>query len=421
VLSHERKRRIYDHTGDDGSSSSGPQRRQQQQQDQQQRMREQWAQQRRQQEEAARRPWYGGPGSLVTPITQGNYKMLTRKRRGSTVWVLEFYTKWCGPCHHLKNHLERLAHGFQQREVRQLRQGQQAAAAVNVGAVDCEADKGLCEKYGIRGYPTILLLSEAACVETFQGTLHYQAVERFVVRRLEGGAPLRAMDSLAAWLLNSTGADVCDEFANTDPAVLAVMLCVLLPMLALALVSSCGGGGGEAEAAARGTQRADAELARRKEKATRLAGLRAGGAGEGGEGGAGGHGDEALRVPEPPPHTADELRAVLVAYYSRHNPLKARSVDAVVAHYQRQERGTWRMAQLLEDKYGERLFKGGGGREDEEGGGDGDSDRGDGDCGSGDSGGSGGDDDDDGDGEVAEHRAQLRRRVPRRPPTPDVD
>ena len=57
------------------------------------------------------------------------------------VHVVEFYAPWCGHCRSMAPAWKKLATALK-------------GVAV-VGAVDCDADKGLCAKYGVQGYPTV--------------------------------------------------------------------------------------------------------------------------------------------------------------------------------------------------------------------------------------------------------------------------
>ncbi|KAG8229702.1 hypothetical protein J437_LFUL009827 [Ladona fulva] len=58
-------------------------------------------------------------------------------------WLVDFYAPWCGHCHRFAPEFEMVA--------------QKLAGRVKAGKVDCEAYKQLCQRAGIRGYPTLRL------------------------------------------------------------------------------------------------------------------------------------------------------------------------------------------------------------------------------------------------------------------------
>jgi hypothetical protein len=168
------------------------------------------------------------------------------------------------------------------RALQKVKGGNEQAAAppppppqVHVGAVDCGAEPGLCEKYlpaqrekapagaaaggdpprgfnlNLHSFPRLLLLSELPRVEHFRSTAVtmitagvHQQLEAFVARRLGGGARARLnlgldrrlvglLDLTGVWLSDVTGYDVASELANEDPGLLTVCLCVLGPLLQL--------------------------------------------------------------------------------------------------------------------------------------------------------------------------------------------
>jgi protein disulfide-isomerase-like protein len=78
--------------------------------------------------------------SDVVQLTEENFQSNTL----SGIWLLEFFAPWCGHCKQLAPIWEQLA--------------TEVKGEINVGAIDCTTQRGLCSKFNVRGYPTIKLL-----------------------------------------------------------------------------------------------------------------------------------------------------------------------------------------------------------------------------------------------------------------------
>lgn len=65
--------------------------------------------------------------------------------KSEKIWFIKFYAPWCGHCNSMKPAWESLGKDFKDDPM------------VSIGAVDCDSDqnKGLCGKYGVKGFPTI--------------------------------------------------------------------------------------------------------------------------------------------------------------------------------------------------------------------------------------------------------------------------
>jgi protein disulfide-isomerase len=89
------------------------------------------------------------PAGEVVALTAESYeKSVTNSMEP---WFIKFYAPWCHHCQALAPNWSNLA--------RQMR------GNLNIGEVNCDAEKGLCKKLGVRGYPTMLLFRGAERVE----------------------------------------------------------------------------------------------------------------------------------------------------------------------------------------------------------------------------------------------------------------
>jgi thioredoxin-like negative regulator of GroEL len=65
------------------------------------------------------------------------------------VWLIEFYTSWCTHCQNFKTSYENIAMTFHSSPQERIR----------VAKVDCNVEKALATRFGVRGYPSFYLVS----------------------------------------------------------------------------------------------------------------------------------------------------------------------------------------------------------------------------------------------------------------------
>uniref|UniRef100_A0A9J2PHY4 DnaJ homolog subfamily C member 10 n=1 Tax=Ascaris lumbricoides TaxID=6252 RepID=A0A9J2PHY4_ASCLU len=82
----------------------------------------------------------------VQQLSAADFNKLVSGRAEGTIWLVDFFAPWCGPCQELAPEFRRLA-----RKVRQRSQ------VVQFGTVDCDAYRQLCMSNGVNSYPTIRL------------------------------------------------------------------------------------------------------------------------------------------------------------------------------------------------------------------------------------------------------------------------
>jgi protein disulfide-isomerase len=89
------------------------------------------------------------PAGVVVALTAESYEKAVTNTLDP--WFIKFYAPWCHHCQALAPNWSNLA--------RQMR------GNLNIGEVNCDAEKGLCRKLGVKGYPTMLLFRGAERVE----------------------------------------------------------------------------------------------------------------------------------------------------------------------------------------------------------------------------------------------------------------
>jgi thioredoxin-like negative regulator of GroEL len=65
------------------------------------------------------------------------------------VWLIEFYTSWCKHCQNFKTSYNNIAVTFHSSPQEKIR----------VAKVDCNVEKALATRFGVRGYPSFFLVS----------------------------------------------------------------------------------------------------------------------------------------------------------------------------------------------------------------------------------------------------------------------
>lgn len=89
---------------------------------------------------------------MATTVTDGNFAELISSNK---VLVIDFSAEWCGPCKQMEPIIDGLVADYEGKAL--------------IGKVDVDENPEVCEKYGIRNIPTILLFKNGEVAERIVG------------------------------------------------------------------------------------------------------------------------------------------------------------------------------------------------------------------------------------------------------------
>jgi len=123
--------------------------------------------------------------------------------------IVKFYAPWCGHCKRMAPDWEKLGDAFE------------ASSSVVIGNVDCTLDdnKALCEKYEVRGYPTLKTF-EGGVAKDYEGSRDYDGLETFVKETLEVlcqvATPAECSEKEAAFIAKVQGKTAAETQTQLD-------------------------------------------------------------------------------------------------------------------------------------------------------------------------------------------------------------
>ena len=111
--------------------------------------------------------------AAVTDLTDDNFEHLTQAATGQTTgkWFVEFFAPWCGHCKRLEPVWGELDEALSQ---------DQDASGILLAKVDATEARATAERFGIRGYPTLIYLADRRMYK-YEGSRTVDDMKEFVM------------------------------------------------------------------------------------------------------------------------------------------------------------------------------------------------------------------------------------------------
>eukprot|EP00049_Salpingoeca_infusionum_P017620 m.353725 g.353725 ORF g.353725 m.353725 type:complete len:392 (+) comp16828_c0_seq1:253-1428(+) len=176
----------------------------------------------------------------VVQLTDSTFEHDTQAATGSTTgdWFIKFYAPWCGHCRAIEGTWKELAEDLD--------------GEVNVAEVDCTKNAPTCQRFNVRGYPTLLFLSKGN-VYQFQGARDKTSLTVFARGGYEDVSPSSVPGEPSfIWVAIAEIEKMVSEVQiHDDPMINAALvgvslaLILMVPLVILLVITNCVTGSNE--------------------------------------------------------------------------------------------------------------------------------------------------------------------------------
>jgi len=141
--------------------------------------------------------------AAVVDLTSSNFDRTVLQSEG--IWMVAFVAPWCGHCKSLHPEYDKAAESL--------------GGVVNMGRINCDDEKELAQRYGIRGFPTIKIFGAGKDYKKSPDDYQYQRTAGAIVNTL-----LEKFRALPDPVKRLSTPDQLNQFLSDDSSVRAVLI-----------------------------------------------------------------------------------------------------------------------------------------------------------------------------------------------------